>query len=32
MAYADEVVIMGRRLQDAGMYLCHWLNRQIRWD
>ena len=31
VAYADDVVVTGRRLQDVEMYLHHWSNKQIRW-
>ena len=30
MTYADDVVIMGRRLQDFENYLHAWSNQQIR--
>jgi hypothetical protein len=32
LAYADHVVIMGRRLQDAEEVLTSLMNKQIRWD
>ena len=32
MAYADDMVIMGRRLQDVEEVLTSLMNKQIRWD
>jgi hypothetical protein len=32
MAYADDVVIMGRRLLDVEEVLTSLMDRQIRWD
>jgi hypothetical protein len=32
MACADDVVIMGRRLQDVEEVLTSLMNKQIRWD
>jgi len=32
LAYSDDVIIMGRRLQDVKEVLHHWSNKQIRMD
>jgi len=32
MAYADDVIIMGRRLQDVEEILTSLMNKQIRWN
>jgi hypothetical protein len=32
MAYADDVVIMGKKLQEVEKYLHHRSKKQIRWD